>query len=59
MDLKEIVRRDVAAGVYDKWYRYNHKDGGEEYNRLWMDEYRKNPPELKIMFIEMDHTYFF
>ena len=25
--------RDRMAGFYDKWYRYNHKDNGAEYDR--------------------------
>ena len=26
-------QRDHAAGYYDKWYRYNRKDDGAEYDR--------------------------
>ena len=25
--------RDRLSGYYDKWYRYNRKDDGEEYDR--------------------------
>jgi hypothetical protein len=28
---------DCQLGIYDKWYRYNHKDNGAAYNTAWMD----------------------
>lgn len=47
--------RDRMAGVYDKWYRYNRKDGGRNYDlgqRLAAKE--KNAPE-NVQFIEVMH----
>lgn len=47
--------KDRMAGVYDKWYRYNRKDGGRLYDlgqRLAAKE--KNAPE-NVHFIEVMH----
>lgn len=27
--------RDCKFGIFDKWYRYNRKDGGVWYERGW------------------------
>lgn len=29
--------QDCQLGIFDKWYRYNHKDGGTAYNMAWID----------------------
>jgi hypothetical protein len=47
--------KDRMAGVYDKWYRYNRKDGGRSYDlgqKLAAKE--KNAPE-DVHFIEVMH----
>ena len=28
---------DCQSGVYDKWFRYNHKDSGTAYNKAWIE----------------------
>lgn len=47
--------KDRMTGVYDKWYRYNRKDGGRNYDlgqKLAAKE--KNAPE-NVYFIEVMH----
>lgn len=43
--------RDCSAGYYDKWYRYNHKDGGAAYNAAWI-EANKVYQNDNVQFIE-------
>lgn len=33
----EAGLRDAKAGIYDKWYRWNAKDDGAEYERGWFE----------------------
>ncbi|MCQ2299708.1 MAG: hypothetical protein MJZ81_06260 [Bacteroidales bacterium] len=47
IQFKEIVirhyeagQRDAQAGFYDKWYRYNAKDGGYSYEKGWLSRKR-------------------
>ena len=42
---------DCKAGVYDKWYRYNHKDDGLAYDLGWMNANRTIQNE-KVIFVE-------
>lgn len=43
--------RDRKAGYYDKWYRYNRRDGGEAYDRGQKRAVRDGAPE-RVVFIE-------
>lgn len=31
----EAGQRDRRFGIYDKWYRYNHRDEGKAYDEGW------------------------
>jgi hypothetical protein len=44
-------KRDAAAGYYDKWYRYNRKDNGEEYDAGWQAARKENLVPDDITFI--------
>lgn len=43
--------QDCQQGIYDKWFRYNHKDGGTAYNTAWI-EANKVYKNDNIQFIE-------
>lgn len=30
--------RDCKAGIFDKWFRYNHADNGRAYEIGWMEQ---------------------
>lgn len=34
----EAGKRDCAAGIYDKWYRYNTYQDGRAYDIGWMEK---------------------
>lgn len=35
-------RMDRRFGIYDKWYRYNHRDEGKAYDEGWQSVKRKD-----------------
>ena len=43
--------QDCQMGIFDKWFRYNHKDNGAAYNKAWMDA-NKVYQNDKVKFIE-------
>ena len=47
----EMGKEDCKRGVYDKWYRYNHKDDGRAYDLGWMAENKVVQNEV-VRFIE-------
>lgn len=47
----EMGKEDCRRGVYDKWYRYNHKDDGRAYDLGWMEENQVIQNEV-VKFIE-------
>ena len=47
----EKGQRDCRFGIYDKWYRYNHKDDGAEYDKGWVEQNKETRNE-KVTFIE-------
>ena len=36
---------DCRAGIYEKWYRYNHSDDGRAYDTGWMEQNRETKVE--------------
>lgn len=43
-------KADCKTGIYDKWYRYNHKDDGRAYDLGWMWQ-NKETKNDKVRFI--------
>lgn len=41
---------DCKCGIYDKWFRYNHKDEGQAYDLGWMFQNQTTKNE-KVLFI--------
>lgn len=41
---------DCKCGIYDKWFRYNHKDEGQAYDLGWMFQNQTTQNE-KVLFI--------
>lgn len=46
----EAGQRDCKAGIFDKWYRYNRKDDGAEYERGWVEQNKQTQCE-KVTFL--------
>ena len=44
-------KQDARCGYYDKWYRYNRPDGGEEYNAGWEKAQKEGQVPDSIIFI--------
>lgn len=38
----EAGQRDRRFGIYDKWYRYNHRDEGKAYDEGWQSVKEKD-----------------
>lgn len=43
--------RDCKAGIYDKWYRYHHKDDGRAYDLGWTTQNATTQNEV-VKFLE-------
>ena len=54
MEQKRIKRdrkagcSDCKAGYYDKWYRYNRKDGGKAYDEGWQEQNSRQYTETLV-----------
>ena len=44
-------KRDCQFGIYDKWYRYHHKDDGAAYDAGWVYQNQITKNE-KVTFLD-------
>lgn len=47
---------DCQNGIYDKWYRYNHRDSGRAYDLGWVEQ-NKTTQNDTVQFIEENHIF--
>lgn len=45
---------DCKAGIYDKWFRYNHRDSGRAYDLGWMEQNKTTQNETVSFIGEVD-----
>lgn len=42
----EAGKRDCLAGIFDKWYRYNRPNDGQEYECGWVEQNKVTQNEV-------------
>ena len=45
---------DCENGIYDKWFRYNHRDNGRAYDLGWMEQNKTTRNETVSFIGEVD-----